>query len=96
MSSFNFTNVEINSGRKQIIDIEDDKKVIDDRGALKNVLLLSAGLDARVLTKSVLHQSGMVLLAHNGVRRNRRVNLPSWNTAISQLLNEANLVGPDH
>lgn len=36
MSSFNFTNVEINSGRKQIIDIEDDKKVIDDRGASKN------------------------------------------------------------
>lgn len=31
MSSFNFTNVEINSGRKQIIDILHDKKVIDDR-----------------------------------------------------------------
>lgn len=38
MSSFNFTNVEINSGRKQIIDIEYDKKVIDDRGALKKLL----------------------------------------------------------
>lgn len=31
MSNFNFTNVEINSGRKQIIDIVGDKKVIDDR-----------------------------------------------------------------
>lgn len=31
MSSFNFTNVEINSGRTQIIDIFVDKKVIDDR-----------------------------------------------------------------
>lgn len=31
MSNFNFTNVEINSGRKQIIDIVADKKVIDDR-----------------------------------------------------------------
>ena len=31
MSNFNFTNFEINSGRKQIIDIVDDKKVIDDR-----------------------------------------------------------------
>lgn len=41
MSSFNFTNVEINSGRKQIIDIFDDKKVIDDR----------IGIEHRVMEK---------------------------------------------
>lgn len=73
MSSFNFTNVEINSGRKQIIDILDDKKVIDDRiegieRRKKQPLLrvwrsdfFMAILNGRCLTKNWLHQSEMAL-----------------------------------
>lgn len=47
MSSFNFTNVDINSGRKQIIDIFNDKKVIDDRIERTRIVMKKTPIVAR-------------------------------------------------
>jgi hypothetical protein len=47
VSNFNFTNVDINSGRKQIIDIFNDKKVIDDRIERTSVGLKKSPIVAR-------------------------------------------------